>query len=291
MDVFGRAKAAIDGLRKPACREISTGGSLIAEQIQLDAYNPDGLVGKKGLAIYRKMGHDDAVKAGMSIKKLIRLSTAWDIEPASQDDADKKIADFVKLAFSDYLPGTFRTNIKQMLSCLDYGFSVTEKTMRFLDTGEWRGKYVLKSLKTRLPDDLGFKADEFGNLKSITQETEGGIPREMDPAKFIIAVNDKEFDNWYGKSDQRAAYRHWLAKDWFLKFQAIGLERFGMGVTKASYPRNFVNEKGKLEDILKAIQAKTGIVTPDDVKVELMEMQGRGMDAFEAAIQGRNTSP
>lgn len=290
MDVFGRARAAIDGLRKPTCREISTGGSLIAEQIQLESYNPDSLVGKKGIGIYRKMGRDDAVKAGMSVKKLIRLSTSWDIEPASQDDADKKIAEFVKLAFSDYLPGTFRTNIKQMLSCLDYGFSVTEKTMRFLETGEWRGKYVLKSLKTRLPDDLGFKVDEFGNLQHITQETEGGVPRDMPPDKFIVATNDKQFDNWYGNSDLRAAYRHWLTKDWFLKFQAVGLERFGMGVTKASYPRNFVNEKGKLEEILTAIQAKTHVVVPDDVKIELMEMQGRGMDAFEQAIQGRNTS-
>ena len=59
-------------------------------------YNPDDLVGKKGLEIYKKMRIDDQIKAVLTMKKMAMLSTGWDVHSASQEPDDVEKREFVK---------------------------------------------------------------------------------------------------------------------------------------------------------------------------------------------------
>ena len=49
--------------------------------VELDPFNPDLLVGKKGLKIYREMRLDDQIKAVLYIKKLAVVFPSWKIAP------------------------------------------------------------------------------------------------------------------------------------------------------------------------------------------------------------------
>ena len=52
------------------------------KQFGVEAYNPDDLVGKKGLDVYRTMTRrDDAVKNGLTTKIMARLSSGYEYVP------------------------------------------------------------------------------------------------------------------------------------------------------------------------------------------------------------------
>ncbi len=271
--------------------EISFAGSNIISQWKSISYNPDDLVGKKGLKIFDKMRNDEACKAGLMIKKLARLSTGWQIISASDDNIDKKIAEFVNYCLTDGMSGSFRNNLKEIYTALDYGYSITEKNYQMFDTGEWRGKIGFLNLKTRLPHDWAFNMDEYGNLTAISQYSLTGNEKLItDFGKFIIFSYEKEFDNFYGRSDLRAAYKHWVVKDWAMKFHSMALERFAMGTRIGKYPRFMQNEKAKIQDLLDSIQAATSITIPDDIQLEILESAGNGIMAYERAISLHNTA-
>ena len=67
-------------------KEISSSESTSYLTGKLPRYNPDEVVGKKGLQIYKAMKMDDQVKACLSIKKFARLSTPWAIKAGDEND-------------------------------------------------------------------------------------------------------------------------------------------------------------------------------------------------------------
>jgi len=77
-ETFQNTTKAIKKLLKPEMGEISHSGTDIWGIGDLPVYNPDDLVEKKGLEIYRKMQRRDGqVKAVFMLKKHARLSTPW----------------------------------------------------------------------------------------------------------------------------------------------------------------------------------------------------------------------
>src|SRR3954469_14846096 len=52
---------------------------------KLAPFNPDDLVGRKGLQIYKTMMADEQIKAGISAKQYAVLSPGWDVIPPAFD--------------------------------------------------------------------------------------------------------------------------------------------------------------------------------------------------------------
>ena len=199
-------------------------------------YNPDDLVGKKGLKVYKEMMNDEQVRAAMSAKMFAVLSTGYEIVAAEpqedkesndekrfdhqitdEENSDSKptgepkksgsseeLVDFVSFNFEEMV-GSFDSKILEILTALVYGFSCSEKVFHQIDYGPFKNKLGLKMLKTREPFFFDFEADARGNL------LEDGIVQNrslrMPPEKFVIYSYRKTFDNPYGESDLRAAYR------------------------------------------------------------------------------------
>ena len=277
----------------PLTKEVATEAESLYGDYALPNYNPDELVGRKGLKIYQKMRTDEQVKACLTVKKFARVSTGWDIHPGMENSSEaENYAKFIKSTIND-MKGTFDDVLLEIMSALDYGFSVSEKTYQYIEQGEFKGKIGLKTIKTKEPFNLMPKTDAFKNLLGIYNKNveEGKFGSEENPypiEKFIIYTYNKEFNNFYGQSDLRSCYRSFFSKEYIIKWSNIYLERFGMPTTVIEYPKKKGIDKeviSALDDILKNLQAKSGIRIPEDIKLSLLEAKRQGQFAYESMIQ------
>ena len=91
-------------------------------------YNPDAVIGKKGIKKYQEMMRDEQIKAAMMAKQYAVIAPGWEIQPARyKRDGEKKpaqeIADFIKQVFND-MAGSFDTKLIEMLTALTYKYSI-----------------------------------------------------------------------------------------------------------------------------------------------------------------------
>ena len=116
-------------------KEISSSVSTMFANHIFKRYNPDSLVGRKGIKIYREMKTDDQVKASLSIKKFARLSTPWDIKPADENNASSvEMADFIRYVLKN-MKGTFEQDLLNILTAIEFGFSLSEKVFGIYKDG------------------------------------------------------------------------------------------------------------------------------------------------------------
>ena len=287
-------------------REISLTGSKFYHSQGVPDYNPDELVGRKGLEIYKKMRDDDQIKAVLTMKKFARLMTPWEISPASQDPMDVEIAEFIKVNF-ETLEGTFEDNLLNIFTALDYGFSLSEKIWYRIEKGKFAGKIGLRAIKTREPFYYQFESDNFGNLVKngivytgpgdsvFETKSENVISnsitygRRLPVDKFIIYSYNREFSNWYGRSDLKGAYRSYWSKELLIRFMNIYMERFGMPTHVAKVPKNMSKpDKELLRTVLDRVQSKYSIVVPEDVAIELLTAGTGGEGSFRDSIEMHN---
>lgn len=229
------------------------------------SYNPSLLVTKKGLSIFDKMRQDDQVKAALSFKKHAILSTGWEVISPEGKDRNWEVTEFVYWVLS-HLEETLDDALLELLSAIEYGFAISEKVwgmekVPILKTD--RDFVTLKTLKGRKPHSFEFEMDDYGNLKRLLQQQSQkavSLPIE----KFVIFTYEKEFGNWYGKSDLEAAYRPWWAKHNAYQWLVMYLERLGIPPVFALYDPNSYspNQKNDLKDIMVNMQAATFGILP-----------------------------
>ena len=247
--------------------------------------NPDALVSKKGLKIFDTMRIDDQVHAALRIKKMAVMGPGWEVLPADESAGAKEAAYFVKYCLND-VDGSFEYDLEEVLTALDYGYSVSELVWKKRDDG----RIGLKTIKTRKPHNFDFKTDPHGNIlpNGLIQEVQG---KELTypTDRFIIYTHQPEFDNKYGRSDLVGAHRAWWVKDNLWKMWAILLERHAEPLVDVSYTEDATPaEISALEDVVKNLSARKYAIHGDVFTVDLKVSDLRGANAFEAAIQNAN---
>jgi SPP1 gp7 family putative phage head morphogenesis protein len=259
----------------------------VLNNVNFHDFNPDDLVRNKGLKIYDKIRLDEQVKMALTTKKNAVLSSGWDIVPASAESIDEQIAEFVLLSF-DQLEGTIEGVIKDAMSAYDFGFSIAEKVWTPFASGpkEIRGRIGYKTIKSKDPKNFEFDTDEFGNLRKdgliLTLEGFDRLPID----KFVIYSYQKEFANYYGTSDLRAAYKSWWAKDNIVKFQNIFMEKYAIPPIMGSVNSNVQAQVDAARDILKTFQANTVMAMPKGLmEIDLLETQRKPSDIFKEALE------
>ncbi len=281
-------------------KEISSSRRLLYSTRSFYSYNPDDLVGRKGLEIYEKMKReDDQVKACLTIKKFARLSTTWAVKPGDGKNKQSiEMAELITHALKN-LKGTFERTLLNILTAIEYGYSITEKVFIIYEEGPFKGKIGLKKLASREPFYYRFLQDIYGNVLGLTfdgaptADGKGTLDNPYPVDKFVIYSYNAEHDNPYGQSDLRPAYRPWIGKDWNIKWWNIFNERFGMPTVHASYPsgkkgldKQAMNE---VDDIMRNLQAKSGFRAPDNIKFELLEATRKGQESYGSAIEKYDT--
>ena len=263
-------------------REISTVDSSFYGRLQ--RYNPDDLVGKKGLTIYRKMSVDEQIKAAIYTKIFAVLSSGWEIQAAKLPKEEKEMADELK-EFSEWnfeeMEDHFDSKLQEALTALIYGYAAGEKVLYLIDFGRFTGKIGQKDIKFRKPESIEFETDEHGNISDNgVVQTGKKLPR----AKFLIYSYRKQFSNWYGQSDLREAYRAWFLKDTILKYMSIGLERYGEPIADIEHEGAITPaQRTNLENFAKNVQSRSGLI--HDKKIQLkFHTPGFRADIFVTAI-------
>lgn len=257
-DRFGRALDAFRGYRAPI--SASPGELAFADPYKFvggaasfQAYNPSILITTKGLDVFDAMRRDDQVKASLAFKKQAVLATGWEIAPPEGKDGEDECTKFIQENFGK-IQGTFDATLLQILTALDFGYSVSEKVYEERD-----GKIWMVALKTKRPRPFNFIMDGFGNVTGLRQDGNGAsLPIE----KFLIYRHQYEFGNPYGTSDLDAAYRAWFAKDNAYKWMLMMLEKYGVPPIVAMYDPNAYdgNTLNVLKTVLANLQASTSAI-------------------------------
>jgi phage gp29-like protein len=179
--------------------------------------NPDEVLELEGYGVYEKMRADPHVFSCLQQRKGWLLAKTWDVLPAGNTDADKRVSDFVSGVVNDRL--NFRQFLEDMLSALDYGFSVSEAVW-----GQKAGSWLIDKLEPRQWSRFAFKPD--GTLMLVEPAWER--KRLVQPYKFVLHRNEPRPENPYGNSVLTRCYWPWRFKRAGFEFWLTVLEKFGI---------------------------------------------------------------
>lgn len=275
----------VEGYSSPA-HEIGTTGLLQFGGFIIEEFLPQ-LRFPNGIKIYKEMADNDAVIHSIlyAIEMLIR-GVKWKVEPYSNDEQDRKLAEFVEECLAD-MEKSFTDVISEIVSFLAYGFCVSEivykrrfgphqNDLRFksrFNDGYWGWRKIsIRSQETLLRWNYGPK----NQLKGVWQYPPNyGTQRLIPRWKFLLfRVNGKK-DNPESTSILRHAYRSWYFKKRIEEFEAVGIERdlAGLPIAKlpSSYMANGATPEQKamytsMKELVSMVRQnnKAGLIVPSD---------------------------
>ncbi|MDW8056606.1 MAG: DUF935 family protein [Elusimicrobiota bacterium] len=258
----------------------------IYKRLKMFPYLPDELLRRKGIKIYEEMMRDEEISSAIEGLKILRLSSGWDIIPASNEPKDKEIADFVKWNLEN-VEGSFEDDLKDIMGALEFGISICEIVWDVCDRGKYKDKIVLRSIKSKNPRYFNILTDDFDNIleNGIVNLSSIDYGRQYPTEKFIIYSFNKRYENVFGRSRLRELYDIWYFKQMWLRAWSIYLEKFGHPIPIAKYPVNIEKEvRDKIWEVIKNIKYETAIMIPQEFDIELKEASARGGDMFLTAI-------
>jgi hypothetical protein len=238
-------------------------------------------------AAYRVMWSDPILKAALSQKILSVAQLDPQVHPADPDHpADRAAAEFALYSFAHCewgMPGIL-TNVF-IPGHID-GWSLCEPVWGDYAVGRWRGKWGWSAFKGKDTRRLQPTVDNYLNVTGI-RATVFGPGRIYDRGDFVYYPHAALFENPYGLSDFRAAYRAWFIKKLVWELRGFHLERYTSPMWKGVY-----TDEGKqreaLEQALSDARSNTWITVPQGVLVEAIQIATNGTDDFKAAIADCN---
>lgn len=192
------------------------------------------LRGPQAADVWDQVRRSDA-KIRMCLKavKAPILGAQWGVRSAGQEDKQKFQADLVEQILFHDLPQSFTQQLQEILTFLDFGFSVFE-VIHGIQVGHNKfGNYnTIKKIAWRSARTIErWNLDkQTGQLKSVSQYAYGDLQKLVDiPSEFLVVfTNEKEGDNYEGISALRACYGPWKRKNTYQKLMAIGIEKYAV---------------------------------------------------------------
>lgn len=251
-------------------------------------YNPDDLVGRKGLRIYAQMRLDEQVKAVMNFKRDAITARGWSFKYENESSLSEEERGRRCQVMTDILckmRGSFVDGLNLISMGRDFGLSLTEKI--YSDVTIDKQTYVgISELRGRDASSFEFYTDDFGTLTKVIQR----VPfreTQVDMGRMIHYVHSPEFDPFYGRSDLREAYRSWYVKDRLITLWTNYLERMAGGLVEArrsedSTAKYGTAEYASIQELLKNVHGSMGVMMPPGV--ELTVHTPPNTDAYEKAL-------
>jgi Protein of unknown function (DUF935) len=238
-------------------------------------------------AAYRLMLAEPAVKA--TLYKKVQAVAQLDVQVHAQnpDDPREREAntEFGGHVLRRVLGGATKVIFNILFPGLMDGWSVNEPVWDRIPDGQWAGKWAWRAVKMKDTRRLNLVVDSFLNVEGVRSIGPGG-PTVFDPADFLIFRHLSLFENPFGLSDLRAAYRAWYVKDLAWKFRAQGLERWTLPYLKGTYTNT--GQRPALEEALQDAGSHNYVIAPEGVLIEALELAGSSESDFKSAIADLN---
>ena len=232
-----------------------------------------------GPEIYRDLKRDGKVFDGLQKRQLSLVGKAWQVEPVTKSTKGTKDAEKMTAVLKAI---NFDKLSSELLDALLGGFVVAEIVWTVRD-----GMVVPKRVVKRAQRRFKFvQIDENSppRLQMLCRENMlTGIP--VPERKFIVHVVNPEDDNPYGTGLGLQLY--WPV---FFKRKAIVSwnktnDRVGGPTLHGEYPRNASQkEKNTLADALRAFNSDGFVMTPEGMKVALIESKLQGNLTMQQAL-------
>ena len=247
------------------------------------------LQGRNGSLIYRQMRVDSQVGMILRVHKNPIRSANWTIpEPTDATDAEKKaIALASKWFFEDYTLN-FDTLLNQILSCLDYGFSLFERVWKPI-TFEGT-KFLVPTLQQRTQTSI----ENIFPDKQIVQQLkiQGGL-QDIPFQDLVFFTLNQAAEDMRGEAILRNSYDPWRDKKDYRMKMNIGMQRGASGFPSMEIPKNISvedNEYVAVEELLKnMVQHEDAyMIHPEGYKFTMFTFDFKA-DIFQKVIDAKNT--
>lgn len=269
--------------KKLTTKEIGSSGTSVSGGIIIGEEYSAKLQGRSALSKYDEMRRNDAtVNAALDAVKLPILSAHFDVDAASDDQADQDVRDFVHTCLFHVID--WDQTLNEILTYLDFGFSLFEMVFEPMDI-DGTPRIALTKLGFRKQTTIERWETETG---------QPGVVQVVDADRFSIPAvrlvrftHRQEGDNYSGRSILRSAYKHWYIKDRLYRIDAVGHERQALGVVKIVTPTGAKDDdKKKLRKLVQNMRAneKSYIEHPEGYTVEFMDMNAKSMKDTEPSI-------
>lgn len=194
---------------------------------------------------------------------------------------DVLAAKWVKECIDDAPHGADGLVSNMVRAALVRGFSAGEKVLEGKST-EFGPRWGLKHVKSKDTNNLRLRLDAYRNVIGVVNTVRGY--RTHDPGKVILFTHADMYDNPFGQSDLRAAYRNANLINDAYKLWHIGLQLWGQPFLKGK-----VKDGARLKMLEAALKAARGagyIALLSDDDVELLNFaSATSFDAFEKKVQ------
>ena len=130
---------------------------------------------------------------------------------------------------------------------------------------------------------IRLKLDRFRNVMAVQSMTgaQGGLP--LDPRDFLIFSHLSFFNNPFGCSDLRAAFRAASLIEAAIRLRSILLENYSGPYLKAT--ANTPEARMRAASMLSKARARGWIVLPEDCDVEVLNLATSNADQFQQTIK------
>ena len=257
-------------------------------------YNPDDLIGRKGYTIYKRMMHDEQVKAVVQFKRASITGRDWFFEldhmdvGLSQTEAERRVLLCTEMLKS--FSGSFTDGLNTIMMAQWQGFSMTEQMFALFEH-DGKSYWGLKNLRAKPFDTFQPVTDDMGDVQHWLQAS-GGIGREqiIDLNKFVYYRYNPEMDEHFGWSELRAAYRAWIGKGQALDFFNYYLEKLAGGfvTVQAKEGQTLIRGTPAWNDVvglLTNLTGKSSVILPSTVDMDVVTTSGSQVASFETALE------
>lgn len=234
------------------------------------------LKGIKKKKVFREMQDDAVIGTLLDSIRMPLLAAEFQVQPASENTADQKAADFLNENMQDMTQYSWRQHVLDMLEMLPWGWSVSEVIFKKRSgaNGDPASKYDDGRLGLHLLDPRGqetlerwqFDDEQSRNVEAMIQKDPNTNKEYVIPAWKMIHVTFRSRKRSpEGRSPLRSLYRPWYTRRNLEIIEAIGAERDLAGLPVMHLPQNATPEdKTAAETIVRNIRndEEAGVVIP-----------------------------
>ena len=192
------------------------------------------LQGRDGSIKYQTMAKgDDIVGMMLRVHKNPIRSASWNIPyPSDAVHKEKLAVDIIKYKLFGESGTEFDTLLGQILSMLEYGFSLFEQ---YYVPSRYLGNiYLLPSIEQRMQTSIEDIKPQDNIVRQITINN-GTI--DIPFSDLLFFVLNKQGEDWRGESLLRNAYASYKRKKIYQKWLGVGVQRSVSGIPSMEVPR------------------------------------------------------